>query len=142
MTDIVERLRTQEVDLFRLQDEAADTIESLRAQVRALDSLTAFQQRTCEQMLEQLAACEKERDTAIAALDAKIDICGDQIITDLREQLDAALGEEVVLAALQQRYVRPSAAARPRTCRQRRARTSRAAWPGRSASSRECACVR
>jgi hypothetical protein len=31
MTDIVERLRTQEVDLFRLQDEAADTIESLRA---------------------------------------------------------------------------------------------------------------
>ena len=37
MTDLVERLRTQEVDLFRLQDEAADEIESLRARVAELE---------------------------------------------------------------------------------------------------------
>lgn len=33
---LVERLRTQEVDLFRLQEEAADTIESILAQIETL----------------------------------------------------------------------------------------------------------
>ena len=45
MNDIVERLRTQEVDLFRLQDEAADTIETLREELQAIHKEASSNQK-------------------------------------------------------------------------------------------------
>ena len=86
-----------------------------------IQRITQYWNDRCAEMDDKLAACEKERDeykllahkqftewhndieklvamtreldTANAALDAKIDICGDERVTELKDQLAAVTKE-------------------------------------------------
>jgi hypothetical protein len=122
MNDIVERLRTQEVDLFRLQDEAADTIETLREELQAIHKEASSNQKwaflewkqRAKDTEEQLAEEQQLRRSieafyAGAVIDAKryrwlrqddetylvAEVFDQNVLEDLDASIDAAMkGEE------------------------------------------------
>jgi hypothetical protein len=60
VSDIVERLRTQETDLFRLQEEAADTIEALLLQEQGDASEIEHLKGSVEVLRRQVGELETE----------------------------------------------------------------------------------
>jgi hypothetical protein len=74
-------------ELDELKRKPSEFLDGYKTAMRERDPLKQQYYERAEKLAEQLAACEKDLDTANAALDAKIDICGDERITELKGQL-------------------------------------------------------